>query len=67
MRKTPATRRFSGPTDLVELDLDLGDLRRTLHLACAKSALAIPRVRAIAELLVEELESAVAPKKRRRG
>lgn len=59
--------RFSAKTDLVELDLDLGDLRRTLLLACAKSALAIPRVRAMADLLVEELESAVAPKKRRRG
>src|SRR5262249_47271948 len=45
-----ARHRFS-MSPLVELDLDVGDIRRTLHLVCAKSALAIPRVRAVAELL----------------
>jgi DNA-binding transcriptional LysR family regulator len=56
--------RFSRSSTLVELDLDLGDLRRTLQLVCAKSALAIPRVRAVGELLAAELSRAEAPKKR---
>lgn len=43
---------------LVELDLDLGDLKSSLHLVAAKSALAIPRVRAVAELLAKEIEGA---------
>jgi DNA-binding transcriptional LysR family regulator len=46
--------RFSIST-LVEIDVDVGDLKRTLHLVCAKSALDIPRVRAVADLLVDEL------------
>jgi DNA-binding transcriptional LysR family regulator len=49
---------------LVELDVDLGDLRSTLHLACAKSALSIPRVRAVADALVAEFEIAIARSKR---
>ncbi|APR81775.1 Transcriptional regulator, LysR family protein [Minicystis rosea] len=57
--------RFSMPTSLVELDLDVGDLRSTIYLVCAKSALAIPRVRAVAELLTAELEKTEAPKRRR--
>jgi DNA-binding transcriptional LysR family regulator len=44
------------PTSLVELDLDFGKIRATTYLVCAKSALAIPRVRAVADLLVAELE-----------
>jgi DNA-binding transcriptional LysR family regulator len=48
--------RFSAPTSLVELDLDLGGvITSSLHLVCAKSALEIPRVRAVADLLVREL------------
>lgn len=59
--------RFSMQTSLVELDLDLGELRRSLHLVCAKSALSIPRVRAVGELLAEEIQKTEAlPKKRRR-
>jgi DNA-binding transcriptional LysR family regulator len=57
--------RFSAGS-LVELDLDFGDLRRSLHLVCAKSALEIPRVRAVAELLAAELESTEARVRRRR-
>jgi DNA-binding transcriptional LysR family regulator len=49
--------RFARNT-LVELDLDLGDIQSTLHLVAAKSALAIPRVRAVAELLAKEIEGA---------
>ena len=38
------------------LGLDLGEHGRSaLHLVCAKSALGVPRVRAVAELLAEEL------------
>lgn len=42
-------------TPLVELDLDFGKLRSAMHLVCARSSLAIPRVRAVAELLAAEL------------
>ncbi|MFT3767426.1 MAG: LysR family transcriptional regulator [Minicystis sp.] len=61
-----ARHRFSLTTSLVELDLDAGDLRRTIHLVCAKSALAIPRVRAVADLLATELAQTEAPKRKRR-
>jgi len=59
--------RFSGSSPLVELDLDLGGLRGSMHLLCAKSALAIPRVRAVSDLLATELERHVAttPKRKR--
>jgi DNA-binding transcriptional LysR family regulator len=50
---------------LVELELDLGAVRRTLHLACARSALQIPRVRAVADLLAAEMARTVVRKKRR--
>jgi hypothetical protein len=53
------SHRFQLPTRLVPLDLDLGPhARAALHLVAAKSALDVPRVRAVAELLVEELEHA---------
>ena len=57
--------RFSAPTNLVELDLDLPPLKRTMHLLCAKSALAIPRVRAVADLLAHEIDSFAATRKKR--
>lgn len=64
-----AQHRFSGSGGdgggLEELDLDLGGLRRTLHLVGARGALEIPRVRAVADLLVSELGKTVAKKKRR--
>ncbi|MFY1829453.1 LysR family transcriptional regulator [Myxococcus fulvus] len=45
--------------NLVELDIDLGPYARSeVHLICAKSALDIPRVRRVSELLVQELERA---------
>lgn len=50
---------------LVELDLDVGVVPRTLYLASARSAMTIPRVRAIAELLVTELGRTTAKKRRR--
>ncbi|HKO94149.1 MAG TPA: LysR family transcriptional regulator [Polyangiaceae bacterium] len=48
--------RYSRPSELVPLGLELGaHARSALHLVCAKSALGVPRVRAVAELLAEEL------------
>ncbi|MFZ5441265.1 MAG: LysR family transcriptional regulator [Myxococcota bacterium] len=48
--------RFSRDSGLVPLELDLGPHARSkLHLVCAKSALDVPRVRRVAELLVKEL------------
>jgi len=51
--------RFARKRDLVPLPIDLGPYSRsTLYLVCAKSALDIPRVRRVADLLVAELERA---------
>jgi DNA-binding transcriptional LysR family regulator len=55
--------RFS-PRRLVELSLELPPIRQSLHLACARSALEIPRVRAVADLLAAEWRLAKAIKKR---
>ncbi|MBX3212408.1 MAG: LysR family transcriptional regulator [Labilithrix sp.] len=55
-----ARHRFSA-SSLVELDVDFGNLKRSLHLVCAKRALDIPRVRAVADLLARELEKASEP------
>ncbi len=50
------THRFARPTNLVPLPLDLGPFGQSeLHLVAAKRALDIPRVRAVAELLVEKM------------
>ena len=50
--------RFSAARPLlVPLDVDLGPFSKTqLYLVCAKSALDIPRVRLVSDLLVAELE-----------
>ncbi|NOK13436.1 LysR family transcriptional regulator [Corallococcus exercitus] len=49
--------RFTRPTQLVPLELDLGPFARSqTHLVCAKSALDIPRVRRVSELLLEEFQ-----------
>jgi DNA-binding transcriptional LysR family regulator len=49
--------RFSRPSSLVPVPIDLGQFQRgALYLVCAKSALDIPRVRKVSELLVDELE-----------
>lgn len=48
--------RFSRPTALQPLALDLGrSISSELHLVCARSALSVPRVRAVAEIIAEEL------------
>jgi DNA-binding transcriptional LysR family regulator len=51
--------RFRKDRGLVPLDIDLGPYAHgEVHLVCAKSALDIPRVRKVSELLVDELEYA---------
>ena len=57
--------RFITTPKLVELDIDLGDVPRSLYLVGARGALEIPRVRAVAELLAAELAKTTAKKKRR--
>jgi DNA-binding transcriptional LysR family regulator len=57
MVRAHAPHRFALPTTVVPLDLDLGPhASSTLHLVCARSALAVPRVRAVADLLLAELD-----------
>jgi DNA-binding transcriptional LysR family regulator len=54
-----AHHRFNRDTLLVPLNLDLGPHAvSSLHVVCAKSALAVARIRAVVELLQEELSHA---------
>jgi DNA-binding transcriptional LysR family regulator len=44
---------FSFPSPVIALDIDLGPhATSTLHLVCARSALAVPRIRAVADLVL---------------
>jgi DNA-binding transcriptional LysR family regulator len=58
--------RFTQRSPLVELDLDMRGATRTLHLLCATSALAIPRVRAVVDALASELAKVERPARRGR-
>ena len=50
--------RFARPTSLVPLKFDLGPHASSpVYLVCAKSALDIPRVRLVAEILAQELRA----------
>jgi DNA-binding transcriptional LysR family regulator len=50
-----AENRFALPSSIVALDLDLGPhATSALHLVCAKSALAVARVRVVAEMIAAE-------------
>lgn len=49
------SHRFALPSPLVELPLSIGKLTSSLHLICARASLAIPRVKAVADVLAEEL------------
>ena len=52
------THRFSRARGIVPIDLDLGPAKRgLLCLVCAKSALDIPRVRMVADLLQEQVKT----------
>lgn len=61
--------RHAPPSPLVELDLALGAPPVKTHLVAGRASLAIPRVRAVAELLARELATTVpaAPASRRRA
>lgn len=60
--------RFSRPMSLVELDLDLGPYAKaSMMLVAARSALEIPRVRIVADLLRKELAHTQTLAKRSRG
>jgi DNA-binding transcriptional LysR family regulator len=50
-----AVSRLARPSSLVELPIDFGPIKAGTHLVCARSSLGIARVRAVAELLAEEL------------
>lgn len=52
--------RLALSTPLVPLKLDLGKRSARLQLVCARSALSIPRVRAVADLLASELQAGQA-------
>lgn len=53
--------RLSPPRRLVQLEVDLGPLAEgALHLVCARSALAIPRIRAVADAIAALLQEARA-------
>ncbi|MBS2026475.1 MAG: LysR family transcriptional regulator [Deltaproteobacteria bacterium] len=48
--------RFSRPTSLVALDVDLGPYKvAPMHLVCARSALDVPRIRKVAQLIEVEM------------
>ena len=50
--------RFSYPSPVIALDIDLGPLATsTLHLVCARSALAVPRIRAVADLVLAAFQA----------
>ena len=56
MALTGFRHRFRTPNGLVRLNVDLGPHARwTMHLLAAKSALEIPRIRRVADMLVREL------------
>ncbi len=52
------------PTALVEMKVDLGKIRSSLHLVCGRVSLTIPRVRAVADLLAQELRDTVTDARR---
>jgi DNA-binding transcriptional LysR family regulator len=58
--------RFSLESPLVELPLPLPPRRGSLHLVCARSALEVPRVRAVADLVAREFSTARPRKTSRR-
>jgi DNA-binding transcriptional LysR family regulator len=60
-----ARHRHTRESALVPLGLDLGPFQRSkLFVVCAKSALAVPRIRSVAELLGDELRWAFAQGRR---
>jgi DNA-binding transcriptional LysR family regulator len=58
--------RFARETPLVEIDVGFPPVKSGMYLVCAKGALSIPRVRAVAELLAAELAHTKTGRSRRR-
>lgn len=59
MAAASVRHRFTQDRGLVSLELDLGEFSRgRTYVVCAKSALDVPRVREVADLLVSELQRA---------
>lgn len=59
MALTRFRHRFARPTNLVPIDVDLGPHSTlTVYLVAAKSALDVPRIRRVAEMLTDELAHA---------
>ncbi len=57
--------RFSRPTALVPLDVELGPFARgAIHLVSARSGLDVPRVRLVAQLIEDELRRAAGEPRR---
>jgi DNA-binding transcriptional LysR family regulator len=50
-----SAQRFALPSPLVKLPVSFGKVTVTLYLVCARSSLAIPRVKAVADALAKEL------------
>jgi DNA-binding transcriptional LysR family regulator len=50
-----SAHHFGLPSPLIELPLSFGKYTSSLHLICARASLAIPRVKAVADLLAVEL------------
>jgi DNA-binding transcriptional LysR family regulator len=50
--------RFPYPSPVIALDIDLGPhATSTLHLVCARSALAVPRIRAVVDLVLAAFQA----------
>ena len=54
---TELRTRFDPPPVLTKLALDFRGMTGTIQIACARSSLAVPRIAAVAELLVADLAS----------
>ena len=58
--------RLAPPSPLVEIPLELRVPPARMHLVAARASLAIPRIRAVADVLTHELTSTIPRPRRRR-
>jgi DNA-binding transcriptional LysR family regulator len=58
----PRMRHRFSRSELVEIDLEV-PFRTATHLVCARTALDIPRIRAVADALLRELDHTREPKR----
>jgi DNA-binding transcriptional LysR family regulator len=59
--------RFAPPTTLVPVPVSLGKVASSLHLVAARGSLAVPRIKAVADVLARELTPAPARRATRRA